>query len=116
MTSKELKAWRQKNGYSQARLAKALGVITLTVSRWERGVREIPSFLYLALECLDMKRKLSKRVVKYPKQREGLLLDKTKPEVKYLIQMKGGGETRRQRARKVYLKTSMKGGKKHGKG
>jgi len=34
-------------------LAEALGVIPLTVSRWERGVREIPSFLGLALEALE---------------------------------------------------------------
>jgi transcriptional regulator with XRE-family HTH domain len=55
MNPKELKTWRQKNGYSQGRLARVLGVIPLTVSRWELGVREIPSFLHLALECLEMK-------------------------------------------------------------
>jgi len=55
MTSNDLKKWRKRNGYSQSQLAKALGVITITVSRWERGVREIPSFLHLALECLELK-------------------------------------------------------------
>ena len=55
MTPEELKAWRKKNGYSQGKLAKVLGVIPLTVSRWERGVREIPSFLHLTLECLEKK-------------------------------------------------------------
>jgi len=55
MTSKELKQWRKKNGYTQRQLAKVLGVIPLTVSRWERGVREIPSFLHLTLECLEKK-------------------------------------------------------------
>lgn len=55
MIPKELQAWRRKNGYSQGRLAKILGVIPLTVSRWERGVREIPSFLHLALECMEKK-------------------------------------------------------------
>jgi len=55
MTPEELKAWRKKNGYSQGKLAKVLGVISLTVSRWERGVREIPSFLHLTLECLEKK-------------------------------------------------------------
>lgn len=34
-------------------LAKALGTHLLTVSRWERGVREIPSFLHLALVGLE---------------------------------------------------------------
>ena len=29
----------------------------MTVSRWERGVREIPSFLHLALTCLEMQAK-----------------------------------------------------------
>ncbi|MEK6591136.1 MAG: helix-turn-helix transcriptional regulator [Nitrospinota bacterium] len=54
MTPKELKAWRKNNGYSQGKLAKALGVASLSVSRWERGVREIPSFLHLALRCLEL--------------------------------------------------------------
>lgn len=54
MTPKELKAWRKNNGYSQSRLAKSLDVHSLTVSRWERGVRAIPSFLHLALRCLEL--------------------------------------------------------------
>jgi len=41
------------NGYTQQRLADALGVIQVTVARWESGVREIPSFLGLALEALE---------------------------------------------------------------
>ena len=58
MTPQDLKKWREKNGYTQRQLAKALGVITISVSRWERGVREIPSFLHLALfglECMGKK-------------------------------------------------------------
>ena len=55
MTSNDLKKWRKRNGYSQGRLAKVLGVIPLTVSRWELEVRAIPSFLHLALECLELK-------------------------------------------------------------
>ncbi|MEK6545759.1 MAG: helix-turn-helix transcriptional regulator [Nitrospinota bacterium] len=54
MKPKELKAWRKNNGYSQSKLAKVLGTHLLTVSRWERGVREIPSFLHLALRCLEL--------------------------------------------------------------
>jgi len=57
MKTDELKSWRQKNGYSQGQLAKVLGVDVMTVSRWERGVREIPSFLYLALAYLELKGK-----------------------------------------------------------
>ena len=55
MTPDDLKTWRKKHGYTQVTLAEALSVIPLTVSRWERGVREIPSFLGLALEALEGK-------------------------------------------------------------
>jgi transcriptional regulator with XRE-family HTH domain len=55
MTIKELKAWRKKHGYSQSQLAKVLLVTPLTISRWERGDRHIPSFLHLALECVERK-------------------------------------------------------------
>ncbi|MFH0774171.1 MAG: helix-turn-helix transcriptional regulator [bacterium] len=54
MTSKELQKWRKRNNCSQSQLASALGVITITVSRWERGTRAIPSFLHLALRCLEL--------------------------------------------------------------
>lgn len=54
MTSKELKQWRENHGYSQAKLAKALDVAVMTVSRWETGLRSIPSFLRLALRCLEL--------------------------------------------------------------
>lgn len=55
MTSIQLKTWRVKNDWSQAQLASVLGVTNQAVSMWERGVREIPSFLYLALERLEGK-------------------------------------------------------------
>ena len=56
MNPKELIKWRSRNNYSQSQLARALGVDTMTISRWERGVRkQIPSYLHLALECLEMK-------------------------------------------------------------
>ena len=54
MTSDELRKWREVNGYSQARLAKALAVAVMTISRWERGVRAIPPFLHLALRFLEL--------------------------------------------------------------
>jgi transcriptional regulator with XRE-family HTH domain len=53
MKPEELKQWREANGYSQARLAKALSCHIITVSRWENGAREIPSFLNLALNWLE---------------------------------------------------------------
>jgi DNA-binding transcriptional regulator YiaG len=53
MTGEELQEWRRKWGLSQEALAFALGVIRVSVSRWETGTRAIPSFLPLALEALE---------------------------------------------------------------
>jgi transcriptional regulator with XRE-family HTH domain len=64
MTPAELKAWRARNGYSQSELAEVLGVASMSVSRWERGAREIPSFLHLALECIKEKGKRTGKVRK----------------------------------------------------
>ncbi|MBN1365180.1 MAG: helix-turn-helix transcriptional regulator [Syntrophaceae bacterium] len=55
MTPEELKQWREANGYSQKGLARALSCHVMTISRWERGAREIPSFLKLALGYLELK-------------------------------------------------------------
>jgi transcriptional regulator with XRE-family HTH domain len=55
MKSDELKNWRKRNGYTQKKLSTALGVAVMTVSRWETGLREIPSFLHLALSHLESK-------------------------------------------------------------
>lgn len=54
MNSKELKSWRAAHRYSQAKLARALDVATMTVSRWETNLRAIPTFLHLALRCLEL--------------------------------------------------------------
>jgi transcriptional regulator with XRE-family HTH domain len=61
MTAEDLKEWRQQNGYSQSQLAGTLGVIIITISRWERGEREIPSYLHLALKCLKKRGSQIKR-------------------------------------------------------
>ena len=53
MTQDELRKWRTGNGYSQAKLAKALGVASMTVTRWEMGIRSIPPFLHLALKAIE---------------------------------------------------------------
>ena len=53
MTPDDLKAWRAKHGYTQVMLAQALDVDVMTVSRWERGVVDIPRILGLALWALD---------------------------------------------------------------
>ena len=53
MTPEDLKRWRELNGYSQMKLAAALRVSRVTVTRWETEAREIPSFLGLALAGLE---------------------------------------------------------------
>jgi len=53
MTPEDLKQWREATGYSQMKLAAALRVSRVTVTRWETGAREIPSFLGLALAGLE---------------------------------------------------------------
>jgi transcriptional regulator with XRE-family HTH domain len=69
MKAHELRKWRPKNGYSQAQLAKVLGVDVMTVSRWERGVREIPSFLHLALAYLEREGKETQPTGKRKRER-----------------------------------------------
>jgi DNA-binding transcriptional regulator YiaG len=54
MKPKELQTWREINGYKQQELADILGVTNVCISRWENGAREIPSFLHLALRCLEL--------------------------------------------------------------
>ena len=56
MSPQELKTWREQNNSRQSQLAEALHVHTMTISKWERGAREIPSFLYLALKCLKKRK------------------------------------------------------------
>jgi len=48
VNSADLKKWRERHKFSQHRLAEALGVSSNTVSRWELGSRQIPSFLATA--------------------------------------------------------------------
>lgn len=55
MTPNELVEWRKRNEHSQITLGKELGVTTITVYRWEKGMREIPPFLHLALKYLELK-------------------------------------------------------------
>ena len=53
MTNQDFKNWRTKWGLSQGKLAKALGVRSMTVARWEWGTIRIPALLPLALETLE---------------------------------------------------------------
>ena len=68
MNGDELRQRREGLGMTQEQLANALGVNTMTVSRWERGVRSIPPHLTLALEAIEIKeKKKSDRKAKQPK-------------------------------------------------
>ncbi len=57
MGPKELKAIRAQLGFSQADLARALGVSRAAVCYWEKGKRKIDNVLVLALEHLLEHRK-----------------------------------------------------------
>jgi transcriptional regulator with XRE-family HTH domain len=58
MTQAEELKWRRETlGLTQAQLARELGVDTITVSRWERGVYPIPAYIGLAVEALEKRRK-----------------------------------------------------------
>jgi transcriptional regulator with XRE-family HTH domain len=61
MTPEDLKKWRIEHGYTQIALSHALRTHSMTISKWERGEREIPSFLHLALDALECKKKEVKR-------------------------------------------------------
>jgi transcriptional regulator with XRE-family HTH domain len=52
VTGDELKEWRETRRLTQTELSELLGVKFNTISRWEIGLRGIPSFLELALETI----------------------------------------------------------------
>ena len=57
MKPEDLKRRRQALGLTQEQLARELGVTMITVSRYERGVSEIPLHIELAVEALEKRRK-----------------------------------------------------------
>ena len=67
----DLKKWRRRNDYSQAKLAKALGVAVMTVSRWETGERSNPVFLNLALNWLEYEGRKAKEQKRRKEERHG---------------------------------------------
>lgn len=54
MEPTDLQKWRIKHGHTQVSLAQQLRVSSNTIARWERGERQIPPFLYLALGYLEL--------------------------------------------------------------
>ncbi len=53
MKGRDLTEWRKRWALTQTKLAQALGVDVMTVSRWERGVQVPTPVLPLALEALE---------------------------------------------------------------
>jgi transcriptional regulator with XRE-family HTH domain len=49
---KDLKKYRQQEGLTQAELADLFGVHQAQISRWERDLQKIPTWLGLFVECL----------------------------------------------------------------
>jgi len=54
MKPSQLVKWRTDHGFTQKSLAEKLGVAEVTVFRWEKAMRAIPSFLRLALERIEL--------------------------------------------------------------
>jgi len=50
ITADALRAWRRRHGYSQTRLARALGVSRRSVNRWETSGVGIPPWLRVGLD------------------------------------------------------------------
>ena len=53
MEGQDIKDFREKHNLTQDELAKELMVASNTVARWERGERQIPNHLPLALETVE---------------------------------------------------------------
>ena len=54
MTQKQLCAWRHRRGFTQAELARILGVSRWTIVSWEGGRRDIPDMVPKALMGLEL--------------------------------------------------------------
>lgn len=53
MSPDELSTWRNDRNYTQAELAKALGIHRVTVAKWEAGMIVIPKIIAFALKGID---------------------------------------------------------------
>lgn len=54
MTKGQFKELRESIGYSQAKLAKEMGITIRTITRWERGEFPIPRLAELALRAVAL--------------------------------------------------------------
>jgi DNA-binding transcriptional regulator YiaG len=57
MSGMTLRRQRERLGYSQAQLAKLLGVHVRTISKWERGVHRIPDAVLLLLKQIKPRKR-----------------------------------------------------------
>ena len=71
MTPEQLKQWRTDHSLTQKDLGRLLGVTKTCVYRWEAGLRNLPSFLHLALECLGGKGGIDKERARMKKEKGG---------------------------------------------
>lgn len=60
MTPAQLRAWRQKRGWSQARLAVAVGRAENSIIAYERDGARVPVAVALACEALDYRDAIAK--------------------------------------------------------
>jgi transcriptional regulator with XRE-family HTH domain len=54
ITAEKLIKWREQKGWTQSGLANALGVRHSTIFRWETGRSQIPPYMHLTLEGLEI--------------------------------------------------------------
>ncbi len=56
MKPAELKRWRAEHQMTQQKLADTLGIDIMTVSRWERGLNRIPTYLDFTLAMIPARK------------------------------------------------------------
>ena len=67
MEKEHFKKWRKKNGFSQAEAANVLGLKRRMIQYYEKGKKgekdiQIPKYIKLACEAIELKKKLKKLV------------------------------------------------------
>jgi DNA-binding transcriptional regulator YiaG len=68
MTPEDLITWRKTMRIRRVWLARTLGVTSMTVYRWERGIHPVPPYLHLALATLTPTPPLYQHEMEFLKQ------------------------------------------------